>query len=152
MLSTRWERLSCLLLLFILLPYSCIKTVAAQGAQSNTKIVKGDANSCELNSLYLDYLAQDARASLERIFVIARLGKGEKSRDLNRTRLVAARFYLIANRELKKEMIIFAEGDRADKEGRLEFYLGSKLYLVSLVERGKDVCLTCCNDDFPKSR
>ena len=137
------KHMLCLRVLLISLTALAI-SVPGQEQQRDTKVVKGDANACELNSLYLDYLAQDARASSERVFVIARLGRGEKNRALNRMRLSAARFSLAANRELKKETLVFAEGEQTEKEGRLEFYLGSKLYLISLVARGKNVCLTCC--------
>lgn len=147
MSEIRWRYIAfCICLLFI----GCSGTAVAQ-KQSGTQIVKGDANSCELNSLHLDYLVQDARASSERVFVIGRLGKRETSRLLNRRRLHIARNHLVTSGRLNKDFVVFAEGDQSDKEGRLEFYLGSKLYLVSLIERGKDVCLTCCNDRFPEN-
>lgn len=131
--------------LLVLLLALCTGTARAQ-QQGETQVVKVGGNYCELNSLHLDYLVQEARAGTERIFVIARLGKKEKSRTLNRTRLDAARFHLILNRDLKEDSVILAEGERTDKEGRLEFYLGSRLYLVSMAAPGKNVCLSCCND------
>lgn len=119
---------------------------AAAQEQPNTITVRGDANSCELNSLHLNSLVQEARANSERVFVIARLGRGERAALLNRLRLDMARFQLMQSGRLPKGAVIFAEGDSTDGEGRLEFYLGSRLYLVSLARRGENVCLTCCDD------
>jgi hypothetical protein len=127
-------------------------SVARAQESGETKIVEGGINGCELNSAYLDALTQEARARSERVFVIARLGRGEKSTVLNRNRLHRVRNHLVVTGRLKKDRVVFAEGDRVDSEGRIEFYLGSRLYLVSLAKQGKDVCLTCCDDRFPKPR
>lgn len=118
--------------------------------QDNPKIVEPVSGACEVNGAYLDALTQEARSRSERVFVIARLGKRESSRALNRRRLHMVRNHLVMSGRLQKDFVVFAEGDRADHEGRLEFYLGSRLYLVSLAEPGNDVCLTCCDDRFPK--
>ena len=136
----------------VLLLYGCPLLMRAQEQKSGTNIVKGDANACELNSAHLDALTREARATSERVFVIARLGKRERSKALNRRRLHMTRNYIITSGRLVKDNVVFAEGDQADTQGRLEFYLGSKLYLISLVEYGKDVCLTCCDDRAPHSR
>jgi hypothetical protein len=140
--------------LILIVTLTCCLTAAGQTPSSETRVVKGDANACELNSAYLDYMVRDQRANSERIFVISRLGRGESKRSLSRGRLQYARFYLLESGRTQKEKVIFAEGDRVDGEGRVEFYLGSRLYLVSLAERGRNVCLTCCEDYVPprKSR
>lgn len=148
----RWNYIFRISLFSVLLLCVCSLATSAQEQESVARIVKGDANACELNSAYLDALTQDARASSERIFVIARLGKRESSRTLNRRRLHRTRNHLVTSGRLAKGSVIFAEGDQAETKGRLEFYLGSKLYLVSLVEYGKDVCLTCCDDRASPSR
>ena len=124
----------------------------AHEPSTEMQIIKGDANSCELNSAYLDYMVMEQRAKGERIFVIARLGQGEVNRSLNHNRLEYARFYLLESGRTQKEKIVFAEGERVNGEGRVEFYLGSRLFLVSLAERGKNVCLTCCDDYIPPRR
>ena len=127
------------------------QSAGAQGKPGDTRVVPGDNNSCEINSAYLDALAQDFRSGSERIFVISRLGNGEASRSLHRSRLEYARFYLVLDRELSSDRVVFAEGERVNGEGRLEFYLGSKLHLVSLVKRNRMVCFFCC-DDRPEER
>jgi hypothetical protein len=113
---------------------------AAQNTQEPV-IVPGDANACETNAVYLDVLINMARESKERVFVIARLGRAETSRYLIHRRLHNARTYL---RRLNPEQIVVAEGERAEGQGRVEFYLGSKLILVGLVARGGDLCVNCC--------
>jgi hypothetical protein len=124
----------------------------AQTHSSDTIIVES-RGSGELNSLHLDNLVYGLRGSVaERLFVIARLGDGETARRLNLARLEGARFYLVESGRAQKERIVFAEGERVKGEGRVEFYLGSKLYLVSLAGRGKNINFTCCDDYFPPIR
>jgi hypothetical protein len=134
-------------LLFLLA--SCAVVGVAQQSSPEIGIVKGDANAGELNSAYLDKLANDQQSTNERVFVIARLGRGETARSLSLNRLKAARSYLVETRGIDKERVIFAEGERVAGEGRLEFYLGSRLMIISLAPRGKNVRLTCCEGDTP---
>lgn len=115
--------------------------VAAAESIQELPIVPGDANACETNAVYLDGLINLARESKERVFVIARLGKGETSRYLVHRRLHNARTYL---RRLNPEQVLTAEGEQSEGQGRVEFYLGSKLVFVSLVARGRDLCVNCC--------
>lgn len=126
--------------------------VIAQQPSTEPQIIKGDANSCEANSSFLDALTNEHRSTNERVFVIARLGRGEANRALSLNRLERARWYLVEPGRIKSENVVFAEGARINGEGRVEFYLGSKLFLVSLAERGMNVCLTCCDDYVPTPR
>lgn len=70
-----------------------------------------------MNSAHLDALAVEQASSQERIFVIARLGRGESTNALNRLRLQAARAYLIDTRGLNPESLLFAAGERIEGEG-----------------------------------
>lgn len=129
--------------LLLLFPLSAVEAQTI----NEPRIVKSGSNSCELNSLYLDSLAQDARPSNERVFVIARRGGKESSKYISRRRLELARLHLVvATDRFSSDRIVFAEGDTVNGEGRLEFYLGSKLYLISLAQRDKNICFTCCDD------
>ena len=83
----------------------------------------------------------------ERLFVIARLGRRESLRELNFRRLHNVRTYFKRSRNLGPDRLLFAEGESLEAEGRVEFYLGSKLTLISLVRRGGDICVNCC--EFP---
>ena len=129
-------RRNCLMLLLMLMIVSIDHTFAQQ-------VVESTKATCEQNSAWLDLLMQkiDENNKIERVFVIARLGKGEKSRILNQRRLHNARTYL--ENRLKAEHIISAEGQRKDGEGRVEFYLGSELILISLIKRNADLCVNC---------
>ena len=120
---------------------------------SNTsaqKIVHSTNAPCESNSAWLDFLMQKVNESgkSERVFVIARLGKGECASRLNQRRLHNARTYL--ENRLKPETIIVAEGERMNGEGRVEFYVRSELVLISMVRRGADICVSCFDGLNPK--
>ncbi len=127
------------------------KVQATAQEASVTKIVRADANACETNGSYLDMLTNEARSRSQRVFVISRLGIGERRISIGRRRLQMARNHLITSDRLQKEQVVFAEGERVQGEGRLEFYLGSRLFLISLAQRNGNVCLTCCNDRLGES-
>jgi len=122
----------------------------AQNKTTEVQVVQGDANACELNAVNFDYLANILRENEERLFVVARLGKGEVSRNFSRRRLSNVRTYFQEGWKIGAERIVFAEGEKVQDEGRVEFYIGSKLMLVSLVKRGRDICVDCC--DYPDLR
>ena len=52
-----------------------------------------------------------------------------------------ASFYL---RRLAPESVVITEGERVDGQGRVEFFLGSKLIINALVSRNGDLCVDCC--------
>lgn len=123
---------------------------SVQSLPEKPEVVQGDANSCELNSAMFNVVAHDMVGNYERLFVIARLGEAEVSRDLNRRRLHNVRTAFKQGLITDESRFVFAEGERVEGEGRVEFYLGSKLKLTSLVRRNRDICVTCC--DFDDSR
>jgi hypothetical protein len=136
------------------LALTCFFIGSNTNAQDVTTI-RGDSNAGELNSAVLDQLVVMHQNSQERIFVIARLGRGETSSALNLQRLQSARDYVVKTRGVDPSQIVFASGERIDGEGRLEFYLGSKMQVISLAPRGKNVTLVCCLDTVtpkPKKR
>jgi hypothetical protein len=114
------------------------------------KIVHSTQAPCEENSAWLDLLMQRVNGSEkpERVFVIARLGNGEHNSRLSQRRLHNARMYL--GYRLKPDTVILAEGERANGEGRVEFYVGSELVLTSMVRRGADLCVSCFDGLNPK--
>lgn len=120
--------------------------VLAQDQTSRPKhVVKMESGGvCELNNLYIDLLIGEAKKSKERIFIISRLSKSERYR-LNWRRLGKAHFFLTDGKDIPPSQILTAVSSRTtEKNGRLEFYLGSQLFLLSEAEQGKDVCLNCC--------
>ena len=124
--------------------------LAGSNLASAQKIVHSTQAPCEENSAWLDLLMQKVNESgkPERVFVIARLGKGEYASRLNQRRLHNARTYL--ENRLKPEIIIVAEGERVNGEGRVEFYVGSELVFISMVARGADLCVSCFDALNPK--
>jgi hypothetical protein len=138
-----------LLLIFILLAVGV--PVNAQTNVIEPYVVPGNNSSCEVNAASFDNLANFLRSTDERLFVVARLGKGETSRELNRRRLHNVHTYFKEGwPNIDAKRFLFAEGDRVEGEGRVEFYLGSKLMQISLVRRGGDICVDCC--DYPDPR
>ena len=105
-------------------------------------------SSGEISSKEIDSMAQEARQSSDRLFVIVRLGAGETNRRLNFVRLFNTRQY-ISEKSFDPMKTIFAEGEPIKGEGRIEFYLGSRLRLVLLAPRNKMPNLTCCEDYMP---
>ena len=100
--------------------------------------------NCEVANFYLDNAALRARALDEaHLIVIARLGDGEKSRQLNVSRLRVAQNFLSNWRGVKR--VVTAEGERARGHGRLEFYVGGKLLITLPVRRNKNLDLLSCN-------
>jgi hypothetical protein len=120
----------------------------AQSKVIEPYVVAGNASACEVNAASFDNLVNILRSTSERLFVVARLGAGENSRDLNRRRLYNVRTYFKQNwPDFDAKRFVFAEGDRVEGEGRIEFYIGSDLFQISLVKRGRDICVDCC--DYP---
>ncbi len=128
------------------------ETVAVGQIQSSTPnysepkhLVKANAGAvCEMNNLYIDWLVVEAKKSKDRIFIISRPGRGEAN-QLSWNRLEAASFFLTDGKQIVPSQIVTAIGARTSNGiGRLEFYLGSQLFLVSEAKKGKGVCLNCC--------
>lgn len=109
-------------------------------------------SSGEENSALADSIAVLAKNSGERLFVIVRLGKGETSSRVNRVRLLNVKNFMM-QRGFDQKNAAFAEGERVEGEGRIEYYLGSRLILMTLAPRNKMPNLTCCvADDPPRKR
>jgi len=122
----------------------------AQRAWDQPYIVPS-GSSGEISSREIDRMAVEVKHSRERLFVIVRLGTGEKSRRVNRARLHNTQQYL-SGKSFDPQTTVFAEGERVEGEGRIEFYLGGSLRLVTLAKRNQMPNLTCCDDYFPAAR
>jgi hypothetical protein len=104
---------------------------------------------CEGNSLRLDVVRnKSVEAGAGKITIaIARLGSGERSRELNRRRLYTVRAYLLAM-GLPSPRLITAEGERTQRGyGRVEVYVSGELVDILAAERGKDLLVGMCDDD-----
>lgn len=109
--------------------------------------------NCEMNMLYMDILAKELPEQTQNnnvLIVVARLGKGETSRSINRRRLNNALQYQIDRINISPEKIVLTEGERvADGYGRLEFYLKGKMAGSLLIGRNRDFCVDCCENRDP---
>jgi hypothetical protein len=122
----------------------------AQGTSDEPEIVPSDSSG-EITSREIDRMSMEVRRKRERLFVIARLGTGETSRRLNRGRLYNTKQNL-SIKSFDPQTTVYAEGERVEGEGRIEFYLGGSLRLVTLAKRNQMPNLTCCEDYFPVGR
>ena len=79
------------------------------------------------------------------LIVIARLGRGEVSRELNHRRLHNVRAFLIEFGHRSPKTIVTAEGDRVDGYGRVELYAGGKLFQVLMAGPNADLPVGACS-------
>ena len=118
-------------------------------AQNPDASKKTTPESCETHSLILDIMRNEllwgsAKDSL--VIAVARLGKGETSRALNRRRLYNLGVHW-KDYGLPAERLIAAEGERVNGYGRVELYVSGKLFDALLVPRREDLCVDCCDID-----
>jgi hypothetical protein len=81
------------------------------------------------------------------VIAVARLGDGEYRQELNRRRLQNVLTGLTDNLGLREERVVLASGGRVRGYGRVEIYVGGKLVDALLVDRGRDLCVDCCDID-----
>lgn len=139
--------------IFIFLAFSFVSlvnsiTLIAQNISDKPFIAQSESSG-EETIRELEEIAYDAKNTGERLFVIARLGKSEKSSQVSIARLAYTRTLLLLFRQFPFQTAVFAEGDLVDGEGRLEFYLGSHLRLITLAKHNKIPNLTCCEEYTP---
>lgn len=110
-------------------------------AQDNDKprfvVEDVDCNSEETTKAVLDfaYIEHEQVAASEMMFIIARLGTGETSRQLNQDRLYTLSQYLFEYRKLPANRLVTGEGDRVKGPGQVEIYVNGKLYAVFKMKR-----------------
>ena len=93
--------------LLLIMPFVCaLNTVA----QKSVMTVEANASACEVNAASFDNLANELRSNKERIFIIARLGKGELSPNSNRRRLSNVRTYFLTNWKIDPARFTFCGG------------------------------------------
>jgi len=79
------------------------------------------------------------------LIVIARLGDGERNRGLNRRRLHNVRTYLSEYVHARAaETIVTAGGERVSGYGRIELYVGGRLFHVLTLPRNGDLLVGSC--------
>lgn len=123
------------ILLLLILVASCSNVFAQQPTKP--------AN-CESDIAILDAASRQAGED-GLMIVIARLGDGERNREVNRRRLYNVRTYLTEwDGRRNPKNIITAEGERSNGYGRIELYVGGKLFYVLFVNRNADLIVGSC--------
>lgn len=105
---------------------------------------------CESNRAFLDDLARQVMNGKERLFVIAQFGKRENS-YWNKRRLFNVREYyrLTFGTKLTAEQLCFAESDKVEGGGQVNFYLGSTRLMTVTFKAKSDFCVDCCEWPVP---
>lgn len=134
-------------LMISLLLMGFIAVVARQRAYSGiTQLSRIEAtpSNCEENISILGAATQAVEKD-GLLIVIARLGDREKNRELNRRRLHNVRTYLSEYVHARApETILAAEGERVNGYGRIELYVGGKLFHVLTIPRNGDLIVGSC--------
>lgn len=139
-------------LIFILLMLVFASVCYTQEKADEVEIIKADINSCELNSLNIDVLRNELVKADEKVFVIIRKTKNETN-YVRQQRLLQIRSILLGYKGFPKEKVIFAEGEDDERQGKVELYLGSKLFFVALARKNLRICWDRCDvpyDDYLK--
>jgi hypothetical protein len=131
------------LLLTLAACVALIVTAPAQSPPAADRAAAPAPDNCEGNAARLDAVRNKSREAGEQkvTILIAKLGGGEQSRELNRRRLHAVRSYLTAM-GLPPQRLITAEGEPVDGNGRVEVYVG----------RCKDLPVGTCESDPEDAR
>lgn len=116
-----------------------LRPVVPRSGQMEQKPTK-----CEFNIATLD-AAHGKSGKDGLVIAIARLGDGEQGQELNRRRLHNVRTYLTTFDGRPPETIITAEGERVNGYGRVELYVGGKLFYVLKTRPKADFPVGSCS-------
>jgi len=138
--------LHCVIIASLLLVGSCIADAQEKvesGTIPSSQIERKPAN-CEFNISVLTG-AHRVAGDAGLVIMIAGLGNRERRRHLNHRRLHNARTFLIEFGQRVPETIITAEGERVDGYGRVELYVGGKLFHVLMTNPNDDLAVGGCS-------
>jgi hypothetical protein len=108
-----------------------------QAAQAQVETTSANEEGYRKNGINITNLSALLNTTYQRAFIIAHLGTGERSRQLNRRRLACIRSMLVNS---SPDKFTLAEGERVNGLGRLEVYHGSELMNVALLARNAVPC------------
>ena len=118
------------------------------GSSTNPYAFSEKPRDCEINIIRVESPKNLADAEADRVVIaIARLGDGEYAQSLSGRRLRNVLTVLTESLGMKKERIVIASGERVHGYGRVDLYVGGQLVDALLVNRGKDLCVHCCDID-----
>jgi len=125
--------------LLVLCLTSAARLTTAQVVTPNPK-----PTNCENHIAVLEAANHDAGKD-GLIILIGRLGRGDNKPDLNRHRLQSARAYLTDYLSARStNTIVIAEGEKVEGYGRIEIYVGGKLYYVFAIKANADLAVGSC--------
>src|SRR5574341_132531 len=129
--------------------FSQQKEQSTTKATPNPEPYKSRGRDSEVNGAILDDLYHEANASDGTVFIISRLGKGERDQRLHERRLhnVIERF-TYSGRRFSRAQIVVTIGERVSGKGRAEVYINGRLRFISEIDRGKAIMVYCC-EAFP---
>ena len=113
-----------------------VPTISGQDSPEY-KVSLGD--TCELTNRYIEQLAFGAIENQERVFAISRPGKDEKNK-ISDLRLKAINFALIVKGMPETQFVIATGRRTSNRNSVVEFYLGSKFFLLVPVPKGYPGC------------
>ena len=147
------EAYSMRLWLIVALLITLIGRASAQSPSMPDPSTLQPPDNCEGNAARLEAVLEKSKEAGENrvTIAIARLGRGEQSRELNRRRLFSVRAYLTAM-GLSSQKLITAEGGRTEGYGRIEVYIGGDLAEVFTVGRCKDLLVGICDNELEDRR
>jgi len=134
------------LLLVLMTMFSATLSFSQEKNEEPT-ISEANSAACEGNSAHFAYIATEVSKSKERIFIIFRAGKGE-TETVNAKRLNYVKGFLQNFKSWRTFNTVYARGEKTNSEGKIEFYIGSKLFLVVVSPKNATPCLTCCDEGF----
>lgn len=123
-----------------------VNTTLSESGTAYTQSLEAKLTKCEENIALLSDIHHEAGED-GLIIVIARLGDGERRRELNRRRLHNVRVYLTEfGWHRSPETLITAEGERVKGYGRIELYVKGKLSALIGLRRNQDLLVGSCED------
>ena len=139
-------------ILVISVPLICSAGTAQVRSASANNSTEAVPRNCEDNVFVLNatHVAANATGPDTLIIAIARLGDGERRRELNRRRLHNVRVFLTQLQKHKASTVIIAEGEPVSGHGRVELYVGGRLFQVIAIKTNDDllVSATCEPDNI----
>lgn len=119
--------------------FLCIICSLPISAQSDTFTSEGGA--CEVNNMLLDKFRAEVLKGSETVFLISYSAKTEKPLMDERRLLYTRAVFTKVKRFPKDKFIIAAATDPVEeKDIRLEFWIGSRLFLKISVPKNQEVC------------
>ena len=124
--------------------FACLATAQEKPVPSAAQSSEPVPTNCEYNISILTGAHRQAGDD-GLIIMIARLGNGERRRELNQRRLHNARTFLVEFGSRSPDTIITAEGERVAGYGRVEFYVDGKMFSALAVGRNDDLRVGACS-------